>query len=218
MQDQLVVARKKLQLSGQQKRRMKSKLYSLTDLTKVLQKKLLISTECAAVLDTINDVPRELQNRIQKKKKSAAFSEELKQFATTLHFYSPKAYDFVREKFSNSLPHPQKIRKWYGSVSADPGFTVASFTALESRVSEKRKEEKETICSSMIDEMHIHQQIEFGVDQIHGYVDFGVGEIENTVATQALVLMVVAINESWRIPIGYFLISSFEGKHCQGEP
>lgn len=39
----------------------------------------------------------------------------------------------------------------------------------------------------------------------------GTGEIDNTLATQALVLMVVAVNESWKIPIAYFLITSMDG-------
>ena len=211
VRDQLVVARKKLKLTHQKTRRLKSKLSSLKDLTKVLQKKLLISSECAALLDSINDVPRELLRRIQLKKKSATFCEELKQFATTLHFYSPKAFDYVRENFNFALPHPKTICRWYSSVSADPGFTVASFTALESHVSEKRKEGKDTICSLMVDEMYIHQQTEFAREQIHGYVDIGAGEMENTVASQAFVIMVVAINESWKIPIAYFMISSLTG-------
>ncbi|KAK1895681.1 DNA transposase THAP9 [Dissostichus eleginoides] len=59
--------------------------------------------------------------------------------------------------------------------------------------------------------MYIHKQTEFGGDQIHGYVDIGSGEIENVIASQALVLMVVAINESWKIPIAYFLINSMTG-------
>ncbi|KAL1277059.1 hypothetical protein QQF64_023732 [Cirrhinus molitorella] len=158
----------------------------------------------------LDDVPREIFQRIQKKKKTV-FSENLKQFATTLHFYSPKAYDYVREKFLLALPHPQTIRKWYSSISTDPGFTVASFTALKSHVAEQKKVGKDTVCSLMLDEMYIHKQTEFGGDQIHGYVDIGGGEIENVVATQALVLMVVAINESWKIPIAYFLINSMTG-------
>uniref|UniRef100_A0A1A8QWL9 THAP domain containing 9 n=1 Tax=Nothobranchius rachovii TaxID=451742 RepID=A0A1A8QWL9_9TELE len=59
--------------------------------------------------------------------------------------------------------------------------------------------------------MYIHKQTEFDGNQIHGYVDIGAGEIENVVATQALVIMVVAI-ESWKLPIAYFLINSMNGK------
>ncbi|KAJ8333906.1 hypothetical protein SKAU_G00412300 [Synaphobranchus kaupii] len=121
------------------------------------------------------------------------------------------AYEYVREKFNFALPHTQTICNWYSSVSADPGFTVASFTALKNHVAEK-KEGKETVCALMMDEMYVHQQMDFGSGQIHGYVDFGTGEIDNTVATQAMVLMVVSINESWKIPFAYFLIASITGK------
>ncbi|KAF0039233.1 hypothetical protein F2P81_007468 [Scophthalmus maximus] len=141
-----------------------------------------------------------------KSKKKTVFSENLKQFATTLHFYSPKAYDYVREKFHLALPHPQTIRKWYISISADPGFTVASFIALKSYVAEEKKAGKDTVCALMMDEMCIHKQTEFG-----GVFDIGAGEMENVVATQALVLMVIAINESWKIPIAYFLINIMRG-------
>ena len=206
----LCAARKKLRLKAQQTRRLKARVSSLAGVIKVLQKKLLISTDCASLLDGLDEVPREVFERIQKKKKSV-FSENMKQFATTLHFYSPKAYDYVREKFHLSLPHPQTIRKWYSSISADPGFTVAAFTALKSHVAERKEAGKDTVCSLMMDEMYIHKQTEFGGDQIHGYVDIGSGEIENVIATQALVLMVVAINESWKIPIAYFLINSMTG-------
>ncbi|KAJ8334003.1 hypothetical protein SKAU_G00413220 [Synaphobranchus kaupii] len=106
----------------------------------------------------------------------------------------------------------ETIRNWYSSVSADPGFTVASFTALKNHVAEKKKEGKETVCALMIDEIYVHQQVDFGSGQIHGYVDFGTGEIDNTVATQAMVLMVVSINESWKIPFVYFLIASITRK------
>ena len=63
----------------------------------------------------------------------------------------------------------------------------------------------------MMDEMYIHKQAEFGGDNIYGYVDIVAGEMESVVATQALVLMVVAINESWKIHIAYFLINSMTG-------
>jgi hypothetical protein len=114
--DKLCVARKKLRLKRQQTRRLKARVSSLKDVIHVLQKKRIISSECASLLESLDDVPREIFQRIQKKKKSV-YSENLKQFATTLHFYSPKAYDYAREKFLLALPHPQTIRKWYSSNS-----------------------------------------------------------------------------------------------------
>ena len=84
----LSALQKKLKLKNQQTRRLKLRVKSLKEVTKVLQKQCLISGECASLLDSVSDVPKHILLRIQQKKKSAAFSEELKQFATTLHFYS----------------------------------------------------------------------------------------------------------------------------------
>ena len=50
-----------------------------------------------------------------------AYPEELKKFAVTMHFYSPKAYSFLRTTLQNALPHEKTIRKWYSSVDCDPG-------------------------------------------------------------------------------------------------
>ena len=210
VENKLCAARKKLRMTFQKTRRLKAKVSFLTTVIEVLQNKHLISTECASLLDGLDDVPRDIFQRIHKRKRSV-FSETIKQLATTLHFYSPKACDYVREKFHLALPHPQTIRNWYCSISADPGFTAASFIALKDHVAEQKKEGKDTVCALMMDEMYIHKQTEFGGDQIHGYVDIGAGEMENVVATQALVLMVVAINESWKILIAYFLINSMTG-------
>ena len=41
------------------------------------------------------------------------YSSQIKSFALTLHFYSDKAYDFVRKTFNPALPCPVQIRKWY---------------------------------------------------------------------------------------------------------
>lgn len=195
--------RKRLRLKFQQTRRIKKRVISLKIVLDDLHKKCLISSECASLLDCLDDIPKEILQRTQKK---TFFSENMKQFASTLNFYSPKAYDYARETFHLALPHPQTIRRWYSSISADPGFTVASFTALKSHVDERKHAGKDTVCSLMMDEMYIHKETEFGGDQIHGYVDIGVGEVENVI-----VLMVVAINGSWKIPIAYFLINSMNG-------
>lgn len=42
------------------------------------------------------------------------YTEQIKQFAVSLHFYSPKAYKFVRKAFH--LPSPSTIRSW-GNIS-----------------------------------------------------------------------------------------------------
>jgi DNA transposase THAP9 len=62
---------------------------------------------------------------IQKKKKH--FTPELRAFALTLNFYSPKAYNFIRCEFGQSLAHP---RSWYHEIKVGEGFTDESFKSL----------------------------------------------------------------------------------------
>jgi len=39
--------------------------------------------------------------------KEQPFTKEIKEFAVTLQYYSPRAYLYVRKIFSNVLPHPR---------------------------------------------------------------------------------------------------------------
>ena len=50
--------------------------------------------------------------------------------------------------------------------------------------------------------------------QVYGYVDVGSGNIDDStpVASDALLLMVVAVNESWKLAIGYFLVDGMSGQ------
>ena len=70
--------------------------------------------------------------------------------------------------------------------------------------------EKPVVCSLVFDEMAIRKQKLFNKKRKLGLVNFGVGptegEDEDTIATQALVFMLVALNENWKLPVGYFHI------------
>ena len=48
----------------------------------------------------------------------------------------------------------------------------------------------------------------------NGYVDVGNGVVDDTLppAKDALVFMVVSLNESWKVPCGYFFIYGMSGK------
>ena len=48
----------------------------------------------------------------------------------TLHFYSAKAYEFVRKTFNFALPHQANIPKWYAKIPAEPEFTKPAFDAV----------------------------------------------------------------------------------------
>lgn len=58
-----------------------------------------------------------------------------------------------------------------------------------------------------MDEISIRKHLDFNNEKYFGFVDFRSEIQSDTVdqATECLVFMVVAINYSWKIPIGYFL-------------
>ena len=45
---------------------------------------------------------------------------EMKQFAMTVHYYSPKAYNFVWKLIA--LPNSSSIKIWTVSVDCEPGY------------------------------------------------------------------------------------------------
>lgn len=132
----------------------------------------------------------------------------------TLHFYSPKAYEYVRNKFNKSLPHPVTISKWYQTINGEPGFTIESLEALKIKVKEAEKKNCKIICNIVIDEVAIRQQVEWDGKKYYGFVNCGASVSTDTIseAKEALVIMLVGVNTHWKIPIGYFLINGLNGQ------
>ncbi|KAK7879526.1 hypothetical protein WMY93_033763 [Mugilogobius chulae] len=213
-EEKLDHCRMKLKIEQNKTRRLQKRVTSLAEVIKELKEKSLISTGCAEMMDSsFSGVTKELLRRMEKGNKSKV-SEELRSFAMTLHFYSAKAYSYVRESFDLALPHPDTIRNWYREVSSDPGFTKASFIALQAHVQERQKVGKKTICALMLDEMAIRKHIEYSAGRFHRYVDLGCGIVDDSLppARDALVVMVVAIDDSWKLPVAYFFIDSLTGE------
>ena len=79
----------------------------------------------------------------------------------------------------------------------------------------KKDAGKNVICSLMIDEMAIKKHASRDGKKYPGYVDLG-NDVEDDdsapLAKDALVFMVVGINESWKVPVGYFFIDGLSGK------
>jgi hypothetical protein len=70
--------------------------------------------------------------------------------------------------------------------------------------------EKPVICSLVLDEMTIRKHVEWDGTKYREIADFGsvLDDPASGEATQGLVFMAVSINESWKIPVGYFFIHS----------
>lgn len=73
---------------------------------------------------------------------NSKITPELRTFAVTLHFYSPPAYNYVRDSFNKILPHPSTIPKWYTTVDGTAGFTDECLKAIEIKVKEMNEKNK----------------------------------------------------------------------------
>ena len=210
----------KLKTCQKQNQRLQATVASLTEAVIALKEKHLVGEDAyEALKKCASEVPFELFERLRKKltvskNTKEVYPEPLKNFAMTLHFYSPKAYHYIRQVFNLSLPHESALRRWYTNVDGSPGFTDQSFKQLEIKVADEKRKNKEVIVQLVTDEMAIRKHISFDGSRFVGCVDLGINSVTDDTsppATEALVIMAVAINSSWKIPLAYFLISSMSG-------
>ena len=110
----------------------------------------------------------EMRQRTATNYLAPGFSQEIKEFAISLHFYSPRAYKFVRK--SLNLPHPATIRSWSVNIECEPGFLKKPFEFVEGKVKEGQKD-----CVLMLDEMSIKKQLQWDKKQsiFVGNTDYG---------------------------------------------
>lgn len=73
-------------------------------------------------------IENEIQN-FNNSRTNRRYSDEIKQFCLTLHFYSPKAYDFLRQR--SCLPDPSTIHKWISTRVCKPGILAAVLASLK---------------------------------------------------------------------------------------
>lgn len=148
-----------------------------------------------------------LSTRSHKFKK---FPPELQNFASSLHFYSPKAYEYVRKAFMNILPHESTIRSWHTNVHGFPGICKPALEFLKEKVKNAREKNEIILCSLIIDEVAIRKKVEWFKNEYVGYINFGKKMNDSHVpeASSAIVLMLVAVNGHWKIPIAYYFIES----------
>ncbi|KAL3222180.1 hypothetical protein MRX96_028916 [Rhipicephalus microplus] len=215
--------KKRLKLSQQRERWLKTRVASLSEIVDDLRQKQLVSEDACKMLEKcFTEVPLEVMQRILKQssdgeetaRQSEKYSPTLHMFALTLQFYSTKAYNYVRETFDCALPHPSTITKWYSTVNGEPGFTVEAINAIRVKANEAKKNQKELLCSLVVDEMAIRKHVEWDGRKFRGYVDIGteMDDDSSDVETEAMVFMVVSLDSHWKIPCGYFLINGNDWK------
>ena len=196
--------RKKIKSLQKQKSRQNKKIERLCDLISDLKQNHLIETEPADVIASCFDstvldiVANELKNQ-KRKAGGHRYSETVKQFALTLFYYSPQAYEYCRTIFT--LPHSSSIRAWLSNIKIEPGFLANVLDVVV--------QSKETEFCLIVDSMSIRKQTTYENGQLTGFCDYGglIAEDRNTIASEALVFLLVPLKGvSMQYPIGYFFV------------
>lgn len=98
----------------------------------------MLSCEDLNIIENFSEWDKSLLNRqirtTKKLKIPRMYDPELRRFALTLHYYSPRAYNYVRGKLNKCLPHVKTLPKWYTSVNCEPGINSESLTLIKQRV------------------------------------------------------------------------------------
>uniref|UniRef100_A0A0A9XPA7 THAP domain-containing protein 4 n=1 Tax=Lygus hesperus TaxID=30085 RepID=A0A0A9XPA7_LYGHE len=114
-EERIRALKKKIRQLQQTSRRMTRRLSNLKDLVDNMKIKLR-SQETHSSLDGFPGASWFLVKRQMIKmeggKLQRIYNEKLKDFALTLNFMSPSAYDYVRRVFGDCLPHRKTISKW----------------------------------------------------------------------------------------------------------
>lgn len=144
------------------------------------------------------------ESRNKGKKSSRRYSSRIRSFAFTLHYYSPKAYTYLRTVLS--LPPPRTIRKWLEHVNCEPGFLVDVLDSIKKTPGPK-------MFSLVVDGMSIRKRvtIDKATNRMVGYVDIGHqhdGPVKE--AKEALVFLLVPVAGRTRYPAAYFFINSID--------
>lgn len=148
-----------------------------------------------------------------------SYSSTIRTFALTLHFYSPKAYRYVRDYFDKHLPTISTIRNWYSSINGSPGFSEDALSIIQKKANIANHNGNELLVCLMFDEINIRKHLQFDrtKKKTVGYITYGTAndneiEADTPIASEALAFMVSGINDKFKIPIGYVLTDKIKSE------
>ena len=128
-----------------------------------------------------------------------------RQFALSLYYKSPKAYNFLRKERRFAFPCITLIQKWINELELEVGFSSSFLETFLFKTKSMTKHERE--CVLMWDEMSIKELKEYNskIDIIEGCHDLGDLGRSQDYANHALVFMLRGLKYAWKQPIAYFL-------------
>ena len=200
--------------SQKRERYKKEKLKTMQDVIAELEKQNLIDERISEILTSqFENVPAELiKNQFQNhdKGKERRYSEEVKAFANTVYFYSPKAYKYIQPILN--LPHPKYVQSWATTTDAEPGYLKEIINLIRDEVA---KDPSRSTANLVIDEMTLHADTPYNpsTKKYEGQVNLGFQTDDNNLATHALVVMAMGVTSRWKYPIAYFFTSSVKSEN-----
>jgi hypothetical protein len=174
----------------------------MSDVIHELQQKQIVSPENAEMMHAKFEeiqlsIFRDTKNNVSCTLCGRRYSDVVKEFASTLNYYSPKAYQYVRSSV----------------LECEPGFIKESFESIQKEA--MQCPEKKDYCL-IIDAMSTRKKTLWDAkeDKYVGFVDYGTIPTEkpDTLASEAVVFLLVDARSHWRCPVGYFLADKMSSK------
>lgn len=153
------------------------------------------------------------------------YSPTVRRFCLSLHYHSPRAYQFIRNEFNNNLPTVKTIQSWYSQsdMKGEPGIQPDHINRLK-RIATNIKEKHKTsiICSLVFDEVNIRQQVYWSKEQSkyvglveaveeHVPEDQNNDNNEDKIQVKQIILFFLnGININFQHPVAYYPIDKLD--------
>lgn len=145
-----------------------------------------------------------------------SYPPSVRAFCMSLHYISPRAYEYMREKFAKHIPHAQTIRQWYrnSNLDASPGIGMHALDALEDKAKTMRENNQQLVISLIFDEMAIQKNMSWcrATNKFIGLANYGTPNEndEFTLAKDAIVFMACGLNAQFQQPIAFYFIQTLK--------
>ncbi|XP_069693711.1 uncharacterized protein [Periplaneta americana] len=126
------------------------------------------------------------------------WSDVMKDFSLSLFYHSPKGYNFMEKLFL--LPSIKTLQSYQNKIDIQPGLMQPVLTTLKPLAAGPLSDRSENVCSLIIDEIAICQQLHYDSksDMIKGFADDGIARYPMKIGNHCLMAMVKGIKKGWK--------------------
>lgn len=135
-----------------------------------------------------------------------------------MHYHSPAAYRYLRDKFHKTLPCVSTFCKWFSEsdLKCSPGILPEAISALKGIVTEFELKNQKVFVSLSFDEVSVRRHVQW----IHeskkwsGFITYGSlnDKKKLPIANNVLVFMATVLDFGVSIPIAYYAINSLNAE------